>query len=193
MVEKHTGTISTKFYDEFRRSLPPLNREMNFSLNDQRHLAAAQGWLGLGDWLEANEELKQIAPGIRAHPAALSLRYEVYAAGKKWDGAAEVARALVDSLPERPEFWINLAYSTRRKPHGGIPQAREVLTEARIKFPKEHLIAYNLACYECQLGNRELAMRHLVEAIDIAGKKVIRLMALDDPDLEPLWKDIAEI
>ena len=50
---------------------------MNFSLNDQRHLAAAQGWLGLGDWLEANEELDQIAPGIRAHPAVLSLRYGV--------------------------------------------------------------------------------------------------------------------
>jgi tetratricopeptide (TPR) repeat protein len=166
---------------------------MNFSLNDQRHLAAAQGWLGLGDWLAANEELEQITPDIRAHPAVVSLRYEVYAAGRKWDGAAEVARALVDALPERPEFWINLAYSTRRKPGGGIPQAKEILTEARVKFPKQHQIAFNLACYECQLGNLELAIRHLEEAIDLAGKRDIRQMALDDPDLEPLWKDIAEI
>jgi hypothetical protein len=50
---------------------------MNLGLNNQRHLAAAQGWLGLGDWLEANEELEQIAPDIRTHPAVLSLRYEV--------------------------------------------------------------------------------------------------------------------
>jgi hypothetical protein len=36
----------------------------------------------------------------------------------------------------------------------GIPQTKGVLTEAMAKFPKEYLIAYNLACYEFQLGNR---------------------------------------
>jgi predicted Zn-dependent protease len=166
---------------------------VNFDLNDQRHLAAAQGWLGLGDWREANEELEQIAPETRAHPVVLSLRYEIYAKGKKWDGAAETARALVSALPERPEFWINLAYSTRRKPGGGIPQAKEVLTEARVKFPKEHLIAFNFACYECHLANHKLAVRHLKDAIELASKKDIRQMALDDPDLEQLWGDISEI
>ena len=67
------------------------------------------------------------------------------------------------------------------------------MTEARVKFPKEHLIAFNLACYECQLGNRKQAMQHLEEAIDLAGKKTIRLIGLDDSDLEPLWPDIAAI
>jgi hypothetical protein len=36
-------------------------------------------------------------------------------------------------------------------------------------------------------------MQWLEEAIDLAGKKDIRLMALDDPDLEPLWTKIGEI
>jgi hypothetical protein len=31
------------------------------------------------------------------------------------------------------------------------------------------------------------------KAIDLQGKKEIRLIALDDPDLEPLWPDISEI
>jgi len=30
-------------------------------LSDQRHLDAAEGWLGLGDHLAANEELVQIS------------------------------------------------------------------------------------------------------------------------------------
>ena len=33
----------------------------------------------------------------------------------------------------------------------------------------------------------------LCKAIRLAGKKDIRLVALEDRDLEPLWKDIAEI
>ena len=31
-------------------------------LPDQQHLNAAEGWLGLGDHLSANEELEQITP-----------------------------------------------------------------------------------------------------------------------------------
>jgi predicted Zn-dependent protease len=166
---------------------------MTLDQNDQRQLDAAEGWLELGNHLEANEELEQITPEMRGHPAVLAVRYEIYSKAKKWGGAAEIASTLVKLLPERPAFWINLAYSTRRKPGGGIPQAKEVLTEARVKFPKEYMIAYNLACYECQLGDRKRALLHLEEAIDLAGKKDIRLMALDDPDLEPLWPDISEI
>jgi hypothetical protein len=36
-------------------------------------------------------------------------------------------------------------------------------------------------------------MQWLAKAIDLAGKKDICLMALDDPDLEPLWHDISKI
>jgi uncharacterized protein HemY len=63
-------------------------------LNDKRHLEAAEGWLGLGNYLEANEELERITPELRAHPDVLTLRYEVYAKGKKWEVAAEIAQAL---------------------------------------------------------------------------------------------------
>ena len=37
------------------------------------------------------------------------------------------------------------------------------------------------------------ALQLLGKAIDLAGKRDIRLMASADRDLEPLWKDIAEI
>jgi hypothetical protein len=35
---------------------------------DSYHLEAAQGWLELGNHLEANEELEKISPALRIHP-----------------------------------------------------------------------------------------------------------------------------
>jgi len=55
------------------------------------------------------------------------------------------------------------------------------------------MMRYNLACYSCQLGNLKEAMGWLEKAIDLAGKEDIRLMALEDKDLEPLWSRIGEI
>ena len=160
---------------------------------DSIHLKAAEGWLGLGDLISANDELEQITPEFRVHPAVLFVRYEIYSKGKKWDGAVEIAGALVKLLPKQPATWICLAYATRRKTGGGISQAKEILTEAKAKFPNKYLISFNLACYECQLGNLQVAKQRLKEAFDLAGKKDIRLMALDDPDLKPLWQQIGSI
>jgi predicted Zn-dependent protease len=160
---------------------------------DTHHLSAAQGWLELGNHIDANNELDEITPELRAHPAVLSVRYDVYAQAKKWNEAAEIAGALVKLMPEQSFTWICWAYATRRKTDGGIPEAKKILLEAESKFPAEYLLRYNLACYECQSGNLKEAMMWLQKAIDMAGKNDIRKIALDDPDLEPLWVNISEI
>ena len=38
---------------------------------DSIHLQAAQGWLELGNHLEADKELDEIAPQLRTHPDVL--------------------------------------------------------------------------------------------------------------------------
>ncbi|HUD47575.1 MAG TPA: hypothetical protein VMR33_12140 [Candidatus Baltobacteraceae bacterium] len=160
---------------------------------DNHHLSAAIGWLELGNWKEANEDLEKITPAMRLHPDFLVVRYEVYAKAGKWDTAAEFARALIQLRPEEAQFWISHAYATRRMPGGGIPQAKEVLVEARRLFPKELLIAYNLACYECQLGNLMPAREWLETAFDLGNAKQVKVMALNDRDLEPLWAELAKL
>jgi len=45
--------------------------------------------------------------------------------------------------------------------------------------------------WSARLGNVKEAYQWLEKAIDLAGKKDIRQMALDDPDLERLWLGIA--
>lgn len=47
------------------------------------HLLAAQGWFELGNHLEADKELDEITPGLRAHPGVLEVRWQIYAAAKK--------------------------------------------------------------------------------------------------------------
>jgi hypothetical protein len=52
---------------------------------------------------------------------------------------------------------------------------------------------YNLACYECQLGRLEQAKGWLEKAFALGDAREMKLAALDDPDLEPLWKTIEGI
>lgn len=160
---------------------------------DIHHLRAAQGWLGLGNWREANEELEKIAPALRAHPDVLEVRFQIHAEAGQWNMAAEIARELVQISPKEPQFWISHAYATRRMPGGGIPQAAEILNKARQLFPKESLIAYNLACYDCQLGNNMDAGKWLKIAFDLGDAKQVKVTALKDPDLKPLWAEIARL
>jgi len=151
------------------------------------------GWLGLGNWQEANEELERITLALRAHPDVLEIRLEIYSRAGKWDMAAEIAGALIQIRPNDPQFWISHAYATRRMPGGGIPQAKEILGKAQPLFPKQPLIPYNLACYACQLGGHEEAWKWLEIAFDLGDAKQVKLMALQDPDLEPLRTEIGEI
>lgn len=159
-------------------------------LPDQRHLDAAEGWLGLGDHLSANEELEQITPVFRAHPEVLAIRWLVYSKAGKWELAVEVARILSEILPDNSWGFIQYAYSLHELKR--TKEAWGVLIPVVDKFP-DHIIRYNLACYACQLGNVEEALAWLVKAIALAGKKEIREMALNDPDLEPLRDKIRDI
>ena len=159
---------------------------------DSHHLAAAMGWLELGNVVEAQVELGKLAPQFHSHSPVLVIRYEICARAGKWDAAAELARRLTQLEPQQPGTWISLAYAVRRKTGGGIPQAREILVQARRVFPREQTIAFNLACYECQLGDLNAARSWLEEACALGDARRVRLMALEDPDLKPLWPDLRQ-
>lgn len=159
---------------------------------DSHHLSAAIGWLELGNVTEAIAELEKIAPQFQSHPDVLAVQFDIHAAAGKWDAAAEIAGTLTQLEPEQPGTWISLAYATRRKTGGGIPQARAILIQAQRTFSKEQIIAYNLACYDCQLGDLEAAKAWLDKACTLGDARKIKHMARQDPDLEPLWPDLRE-
>jgi predicted Zn-dependent protease len=156
---------------------------------DHFHVQAAEGWLGLGDIESASSELREVSPAERAHPAVLTVRYQLYAQAKQWDTAVDVADDLVKMLPDEPFVWINLAYATRRKTGGSIPDAKKILVGVEPKFPRHYLFPYNLACYCSQLGELEQAELWLKKASKI-DNGAVKKMAVDDPDLKPLWESL---
>jgi hypothetical protein len=117
---------------------------------DQQHWQAAAGYVELGMFLEADTELDKIDPFNRAAPEVLASRLAIYHGLKKWELMQEIAKRLAEFQPDDIQWTISLAYATRRA--DSIHAAKEILLDAKLKFPKEAIIFYNLACYECQLG-----------------------------------------
>jgi predicted Zn-dependent protease len=157
---------------------------------DSHYVSAAVGWLELGNAREAAAELAAVAPVLAQHPVVLELRYDIHAQAGQWDLAAEAALTLSRVIPDEPGAWAKLAYATRRKPGGSLPSAKEILASAHQRFPAEVLITYNLACYECQLGNLSQALVLLQAAFKLGNPVTLKQMSLCDPDLEPLSREI---
>jgi Flp pilus assembly protein TadD len=72
-------------------------------------------------------------------------------------------------------------------------EAWNVLLPVADKFPDDATIRYNLACYACQLGRLDQARAWLEKAFALGNARKMKLMALEDPDLRPLWEKIGEI
>ena len=155
---------------------------------DSHHLLAAQGWLELGNHVEANEELAKIAPALLAHPNVLTVRWGISADARQWDAALDIAAALIDLDPGEPLGWVHRSYALHELKR--TIEARDNLMCVVEKFPNIAIMPYNLACYECQLGGLQQAKQWLEKALKLGNTRKMKLAALKDPDLEPLWKDI---
>jgi predicted Zn-dependent protease len=159
-------------------------------LQDQRHLLAAQGWLELGNHAEAHGELDQITPESRTHPAVLEIRWAIWAKARNWPAALDVASTLIQLVPEHPFGWVHRSYSLHEMKR--TDEARDNLLRVVDKFPDDAIMRYNLACYECQLGRMEQAKSWLEKACQLGDAQQIKAMAVEDPDLQPLWREIGE-
>ena len=167
--------------------MPPLDPP------DSHHLNAANGWLELGLRAEATAELELISPAHRQHPDVLGTRWTLLAGESRWEEALVVARTLMKAAPDRAEGWLHQAYALRRAAEGGLQKAWGALLPAATKFQEEPIICFNLACYACQLGQLDEARGWLKRAMKLGGRDRVKLMALVDEDLEPLWKEIRKL
>ena len=87
--------------------------------------------------------------------------------------------------PGAVRCWLHAASPAGGGAGGSREAACETLARRRAGFPDDWLIAYNLACYLCQMNRLDEADAMLAEARTMSGEKVEQLAA-DDEDLEPL-------
>jgi len=159
---------------------------MNFSPNDRSHLLAAEGYLDLGLPLDANAELEKIDPEKRDESEVLILRLEIYETLEKWELVQTVAKALVNRRPDNINWFVSLANATRRT--DSIEAARSILLTAVTGQPRVAIFHYQLACYECQLGDVEVAKARLKHALKLDPQ--LRMTALENADLEAVWSSM---
>jgi Flp pilus assembly protein TadD len=160
---------------------------------DIHFLNAAQGWLGLDCPEEVAAELNAIAPEFQTHPDVLEARWQLHTRQQDWLAALETAKLEIRMQPDSSSGWLHHAYALRRASRGGLIMAWGALLPAAQKFPKEPVIAFNLACYACQLKQLETAREWLDRAVKAGGRDEILKLALADEDLQPLWPEIQKL
>lgn len=161
---------------------------------DNHHLNAAIGWLTLGNAVEARADLERLTPRHRALPDALTVEWQLLAAERRWNEAANAADRWVEAEPGRVEAWIQRSFALHEERL--TQEAWDKLLPAATLFPKIHTVAYNLACYACQLGNLDAARRWLRRSMLIikgrAERQIWTSAAQQDSDLEALWSEIRD-
>ena len=159
---------------------------MPLSETHQRRLSAAEGYLTLGLFDDAAAELDSLPAEPQGCEAVLTVRLALCQATGRWAAMQAAARRLL-ALEPAADWFIALAYGTRRAE--SIEQARLILMEALDRHPLEPLVHYNLACYDCQLGDVPSAKRFIERALRL--KPSMGRMALEDEDLAPIWASLA--
>ena len=116
----------------------------------------------------------------------LAVRIQIYQALEKWELMEVVAKKLVEYDPDDAGWWILWADAARRC--NSVEAAHEILSRALKKFPDDAGVHFNLACYECLLGDMERAKDHLKKCFEIDPSW--RITMLEDRRFEVLWKSI---
>ncbi len=131
---------------------------------------------------EALEELDSLPLLAQLRQDVLELRVMIFMKAKRWKEAAAASEKLCAVAPELPLGFIHSAFCLHEM--GKTREAKEVLLEGPAALVKEATYHYNLACYECALGNTEAAQAYLQTSINMDER--FEAYAKTDPDLKAL-------
>jgi predicted Zn-dependent protease len=148
----------------------------------ERTLLAAQGYAELSMFDDAILELDSLPTAVVKHGTVLELRTVILMQAKRWKPALSAARVLCRVEPERTSGFIHSAFCLHEL--GRTAEARDLLVGGPEALHVEPTFHYNLACYECALGNLGLARAHLDRSFQLDKK--FRDFARSDPDLAAL-------
>lgn len=169
-------------------NIPPTIQLLNPP--ESYHLLAAQGWVELGNYHEANKELENITASLRVHPHVLEVRLDIYSHARNWAVCVDLATALINFAPDDPSGWVQRSYALHELKR--TQDAFDLLRPVVGRFRREWLIPYNLACYCTQLGRMKEAEQWFKHAMTLDEDSVKRA-GIDDPDLEPLWASMSGV
>ena len=148
------------------------------------HLEPAEGWYELGEFNEAKKELDLIESCHRNHLDVLVLRLRTCVKLRLWEESLELATAVLDQDQSYSDYWIKRSYALREL--NRIKEAYDLLKPARLLFPAEHVIPYNLSCYARALGRPFTAYYWAVKALIMNWRGVLELTDRTKKN-DPTW------
>jgi predicted Zn-dependent protease len=148
----------------------------------ERTLLAAQGYSELGMFDDALAEIDSLPAEVVQSATVAELRTVVLMQARRWKLALTASRALCRAAPEKTSGFIHTAFCLHELCR--TAEARDTLLGGPEVLHAEPTFHYNLACYECALGNLDVARLHLEKSIEIDKK--FREFAKSDPDLAAL-------
>lgn len=127
-------------------------------------------------------ELNALPEDAQQHPMVVEMRLVVLMQWKRWEEALTTSRELCRVHPEGNSGYIHAAFCLHEMQR--TAEARDILLEGPETLHTDPTYHYNLACYECILGNVNLAQAHLDRCVQLDKK--FKNYAKTDPDLEGL-------
>lgn len=131
---------------------------------------------------DALAELDGLPADAQQHPMVVEMRLVILMQSKRWEEALATSRELCEVNPTGNSGYIHAAFCLHELRR--TAEARDILLSGPETLHTDPTYHYNLACYECILGNVNLAQAHLDRCVQLDKK--FKNYAKTDPDLDGL-------
>ena len=166
-----------------RPSVAALTTQTTLTMTDiERRIIAAQGYVELGLFAEAREELSVLPGGLFDRTDVLEITVLCLMGEHRWEEALSHARRLCAIEPEEPGGFIHAAYCLHEMSR--TREAVDVLVRGPASLQGKAVFFYNMGCYRAKLGEMDAAVEMLQKAF--SKDESLRRSARRDPDLDAL-------
>ena len=155
----------------------------------ERRIVAAQGYVELGLYAEAREELSHLPETALDRVDVIELRLLCLMGNHHWEEALALTYRLCAAEPNEPGGFIHAAYCLHEL--GRTTEALDMLAKGPAALRTKPVYYYNLGCYLAKLGQDEKALQLLSQAFEMDGS--LRSHARKDPDLDCLREKLPQV
>ena len=154
-----------------------------------RKILAAQGYVELGLYQEAREELAPLPVEAFERVDVIELTLLCFMGEHHWEEALGLTYKLCALEPNEAGGFIHAAYCLHEL--GRTDEALDLLARGPAALRTKPVYYYNLGCYLARLGKEEEALQLLEQSFEMDGS--LRSHACKDPDLKDLREKIASL
>ena len=156
-----------------------------FESEAERLFDSIDGWIDLGNYDEAAEELHRPRPPFKSTVHFVKAWIRIYVAQKAWSNVQLMCETLLRHAPDDPKGYLQLAeaFHDQGKHADAIATLSQALESGPLSNSSE--IRYHLARYLSAAGQLDEARKCLTKAIE--ADRSLRRNALDDSAFEKLW------